>query len=73
MNKIQSSESLLQKQQASLTKTIDSILTKGIITQSDRQKLLSFLVSNPLLISEDIQRINDTIFQIESGTLKVLN
>ncbi|NET45482.1 hypothetical protein [Okeania sp. SIO2B3] len=73
MNKIQGSESLLQKQQASLRKTLDSISIKGIITQSDRQKLLSFLVSNPLLISEDIQRINETIFQIESGILKVLN
>ncbi|NEN89860.1 MAG: hypothetical protein F6K48_13475 [Okeania sp. SIO3H1] len=73
MNKIQGSESLLQKQQASLRKTLDCISTKGIITQSDRQKLLSFLVSNPLLISEDIQRINETIFQIESGILKVLS
>ncbi|NEO58222.1 MAG: hypothetical protein F6K54_37325 [Okeania sp. SIO3B5] len=73
MNNIQGSESLLQKEQLSLTKTIDSILTKGIITQSDRKKLLSFLVSNPLLLSEDIQRINETIFQIESGMLKVLS
>ncbi|NES65724.1 MAG: hypothetical protein F6K24_10885 [Okeania sp. SIO2D1] len=64
---------LLQKQQSSLRKTLDSILTKGIITQNDRQKLLYFLVSNPLLISEDIQRINKTIFQIERGMLKVLS
>ncbi|NEQ76315.1 MAG: hypothetical protein F6K23_26710 [Okeania sp. SIO2C9] len=73
MNKRQGSESLLQKQQSSLRKTLDSILTKGIITQNDRQKLLYFLVSNPLLISEDIQRINKTIFQIERGMLKVLS
>lgn len=73
MNNIQGSESLLQKEQPSLTKTIDSILTKGIITQSDRKKLLSFLVSNPLLLSEDIQRINETILQMKSGMLKVLN
>lgn len=73
MKKIQGSESLLQKEQLSLKKTLDSILTKGIITQNDRQKLLSFMVSNPLLISEDIQRINETIFKIESGMLKVLS
>ena len=73
MNKIQESESLPQKQQASLRNTLDSILTKGMITQSDRQKLLSLMVSNPLLISEDIQIINQTIFQIESGMLKVLS
>ncbi|GGA59210.1 hypothetical protein CYANOKiyG1_80660 [Okeania sp. KiyG1] len=58
MNNIQGSEILLQKEQISLTKTIDSILKKGIVTQSDRKKLLSFLASNPLLISEYIQRIN---------------
>ncbi|MDY7004325.1 MAG: hypothetical protein SWX82_10320 [Cyanobacteriota bacterium] len=73
MNNIQGSDSLLQKEQHSLTTTIDSILKKGIVTQSDRKKLLSFLASNPLLISEDIQRINETIFQMKSGMLKVLN
>lgn len=72
MNKTLYPEVIPQKD-SHVESILQPIFKTGKITRSDQQKLLSLTLSNPQLLPQEMQRINQVILSLQSGKLKVVD
>ena len=72
MNK-KSNSGVISPNNSHIESILKPIFRTGKITRSDQEKLLSLTLSDTPLLPQEMQRINQVIFSLQSGRFKVVD